>query len=251
MKRSWLFFFLLGSLLFNGQWVEATNNNNLLRSMATFDKAYIPALALSDGGNYKKSFKAMRILKTTWGVFKQEWNQPPFNDGFWTQDLDEVERLIAEADKELKLEKIRAANLNLANVRLVFRELRTRNQQNYILDYLTDFHQPLELIRSRVYQKTLKRLTSQDLSLIRQNLLRAKRIWSQVRLTNTEARLFNLKPVQVERIKNYINNESEVINDLEAALKANDKAGVIEAGRMLHNNYSRVLVAFGDFERLN
>lgn len=228
-------------------------DTNLLNDFVTLDKAYVPALFLTNMDKRGPSKQSMERLKAEWRTFKDKYYNYNSSDPQWNKDFDKIGQKIDEADRIVSSEgDLIAAHETLEAVRYTLIDTRRRNHIDYFIDYLTDFHDPMEHIVLRAKGKTPQTLSSDDLDFIESSLPETMTLWEKAITSNVDQTLFRLNDGQMEQLRNLMTAESGSLADLKAALADKTaKADIIKKAMGIKKNFSQVFGIFGDFSGLN
>jgi hypothetical protein len=249
MRRVPDFLFCTASvlLLMTGT-ISAYANTKLISDMVHFDQAYIPVLAMTSAGEVKASRKALKTLEVEWQKFKSRHYSTPYDDSSWKADLDRVDAKI-NAAREIILagDNVKDAHEVLEHVRVIFMELRARNQIDYFIDHLTRFHEPMEKIVLSVKDKAPDSLSAKDLDGIKHALPVAMALWKTTLASDFDAALFEFNNDQVVLLRTLLQKEELSLERLEQALKQDDKQEIIQAGLAIKPNFAKLFKSFGHF----
>jgi len=219
-----------------------------LSDMTAFDRAYIPALTLTDGDDVAKAKKAMTLLLAEWDALHAKYITAPTLTPQWRADFDNIDRMIKTADGYLRDDKpLQEAHGVLEGVRTVLKDLRLGYGIVYDPDLLTLFHEPMEAITLAVKDKTPAQLTADDLAAISEQYGYAASVWLQVTKAPFDPTLFKLTPEQDGKLRAEIKLETGALDELKAALDAGDKARVLDAASALQPHFTTIYTTFGDF----
>ena len=224
---------------------------DLIKDFVSFDKAYIPALALTSQGKIEESKKAMILLKENWKTFKEVYNSYNKKDLEWEKDFDKIDQMILNADEiVLSANDILRAHDVLEEVRIILMELRKRNNIDYYVDYLTEFHEPMEAIVLTAKDKNPETLTDGDVREIQSSLNQASIIWEKIENLKFDEKLFGFANEKIMKMNHYIKSESDALNRLKQAMGNKDKRLIIQAAVAVKPNFANLFMMFGDFERI-
>ena len=239
--------FILGlSLLLTG-FAEAT----LKEDFASFDRAFIPPLALTRQEKVKPSKKAMKLLKENWGTFKAKHYEANSKDPKWKKDFDKVDQKIMEASNIIKDSKnLIHAHDTLEEIRFIFLELRKRNGIDYYIDPLSEFHEFMEVIVHTAAESDPQTLTVADKETIREEHDQAARIWDKIETASFDSDLYGFDDRRMAQMKKLLKLEAEALNALDRALDSNDHAQIIKTAKAIKPNYAKLYKLFGDFDRV-
>lgn len=227
------------------------NVQELKQDMASFDKIYIPALRFTSLGKLAESKKTMSLLIDNWNQFKAKYYNANPEDKQWTVDLDKIDKMIANADNVVKSETnlSEAHEKYLEHVRIVFMQLRQRNKiDDYFIDYLTEFHQPMEDIVLAAKGKTIQTLSDEDVSKIKNTLPVAIEKFSEIKNASLDSGLFgfdNEKNMQVQKL---IKDEGVSLKALKQAIDENNTEIIIKRAVGIKPNFAKLFMQFGDFK---
>lgn len=223
-----------------------------LPDMVAFDRAYIPALALTDSGDAAKAKKAVALLVARWQELRAKYNAAPTLNPQWRADFDNINAMILTADRMMiEGQPPQEAHGILEGVRTMLKDLRVGYGISYDLDALTQFHEPMEAIALAVNGKTAAQLTADDLATIEEQWRYADSIWQrQVVKATFDPALFQLSPEQDRKLREEIRLETGIMLELKAALDAGDKARVIQSAAALKPHFTAIYTLFGDFSAM-
>ena len=229
-----------------------SKNDQLLRDFAKFDRTYIAVLFLTNVEKPNPSKKAIEKLKTEWNIFKEKYYVYNKEDFQWSKDFDNVEQSIMQADKIISSgRKLVKAHEILENVRYTFIKTRRRNNIDYYIDYLTDFHEPMEHIVLRVKGKTPKTLKANDIKFIEKNLPEALKLWDALLDANFNQDLFLFNDEKVTKMHGIIQAETKTLEELKSAINnKSNKANLIKKTVGIKKNFALLFKQFGDFKGL-
>lgn len=249
MKKQLLIFCILSISLFLLQGTSTAAD--LIKDFVIFDRAYIPALWLTSQGKVEESKKAMNLLKKNWKTFKGTYKAYNTKDMEWEKDFDKVDQMVLNADKILLDGKdISKAHDVLEDVCIVFMKLRKRNNIDYYVDYLTEFHEPMEAIVLTAKDKTPETLTDGDVREIQTSLNEASALWEKIEKLKFDEKLFGFSTNKTMKVKNYVKAESDALNKLKQTMASKDKQLTIKAAVGIKPNFANLFVMFGDLERI-
>ena len=158
-KKWWWIGMLVLSLLGTARIAHA----NIVADSAALDKAYIPALALTNQNEPEKSKAAMAKLKDAWRVYAATYRAAKPSDRTWRQGFADIDSWLAQADATVTTgTRLADAHDTLEYVRVTLMQLRQKNGIDYFLDHQTAFHEPMEEIVLTVKGKALDTLTPKD-----------------------------------------------------------------------------------------
>jgi hypothetical protein len=215
---------------------------------AVFDKAYIPALALSGQNEPEKTRAAMDQLKAAWGVYAGAHRQYKPADATWGKGFADIDSAIAKADAIVTS----GANMSQAHdalepVRIILMQLRRKNGIDYFVDYQTAFHEPMEAIALTVKGKTPQTLTAQDIDSIRKHIPTLDARWSALQNARFEPQPFGFDSARSAKLQQLIAAETQAIAALKKALAQPDKAALIQRAAAIKPPFAQMFMLFGAF----
>jgi hypothetical protein len=245
-----IFFIALGITLMSH--TSYTYKDNLINDFVKFDKAYTPALFLTNLEKSNPSKKSMSRLKEEWSRFKDKYYDYYKDNPQWNKDFDKVDQSIMEADKIISSNgNLLQAHETLENIRYTFIKTRRRNNIDYYIDYITDFHDPMEHIVLRAKGKTPKILKEEDIEFIENSLPEALKLWDAIKSAKFDKDLFFFNEEKVKEMQNIIEAETKALEDLKSALKDKSaKENIIKKAIAIKKNFALLFKLFGDFEGL-
>ncbi|MGV8058150.1 MAG: hypothetical protein AB2L12_09030 [Smithellaceae bacterium] len=245
------FLLTLGIVLFLSTALPLLAASRLEKDMTAFDKAYIPALVLTNQGDKAASEKAMKLTMAQWLVFKKRYAKFFNKKKADKEDLKVIAIMIADADRTIKFEgKLDDAHETLEGVRNTFLKIRQRNSIDYYIDYITKFHKPMEAIVFTAQGKTAETLTDPMLLKIKGNFKVAKQSWQKLQNASFDPALFSFSAGKDAQRLSYIQAETETMNKLGKALEGGDKGEIIKAAMEIKSNFVSLFLMFGDFEKV-
>lgn len=224
----------------------------LRADMATLDRAFVAALALTSQEKPEPSRKSMAVLVPTWKAFQAKYISVNPADGQWRADFDTVDGMIERADELVRAGgALVAAHDELEGVRITMMALRERNGIAYYLDHLTRFHEPMEAIVLAGKEKTPETLTAADVEAIRSHLPLAHECWNAALAADFDAALFGFPAEKQAAMKRLIAAESESLAQLQAAIDGGDPALTIQRAVGIKPSFAALFMLFGDFETVS
>lgn len=276
MRRSFVLVFIsliaLSLVMFSCKKTEKTVENLVeerikrLKEYANFDKAYIPALFLTNEGEVEKSQKAMVRLKKVWKPYIDKYYPMVPKDPEFRESMDKIQNAIRKADQIVSSgEKLSEAHKTLEEIRYVFMNLRKGRMPkkvgvsdkaewtdlpDYYIDYLNEFHEPMETIILIVKDKTPETLTDEDVSKIKENYGEASKLMVQIENAKFEPSIFDFSEEETQTLNGYIHQERQSLQKLDEALKSEDREKIIKASAGIKQAFLKMFTMFGDYENL-
>lgn len=246
--------------------------NRVLREYAAFDKAYIPALVLTNQGKVEQSQKAMTRLNEVWEPYANKYYPLVPKDREFRRSLDKIQNAIRTADHIVNsggnladaheaLEKIRFIFMALRRSRLTSSMIRWRARGElewnevslpdyYYIDYLNEFHEPMEAIVLNAKGRTPETLTDADIEKIEEQLAEASELLDKIYGAEFEQSVFDFNDEKTQTMWDYIDQETEFLYELRKALDDEDKEEIIRASIGIKPGFVKLFTMFGDFESL-
>ena len=107
----------------------------------------------------------------------------------------------------------------------------------------------MEHIVLAVKGKNESTLTDKDVSLIKNTLPEAKKLWHMVSNAKFDASLFEFSNEKTKMLNELVAKEKNSLQNLEKALKSRDKKQVIKAGLAIKPNFAKLFKSFGHFPK--
>lgn len=216
----------------------------LLRDMAAFDRAYIPALVLTaEADDSGKAVMAVKDFKLRWFTFKAK-----YEGRGWDTELGQVEDMIMEADGQVNVGDLKAAHDALEGIRQVMFEIRRGEGMEYFLDYLAEFHGPMEAIVLAVKDKSPDDIGETELQVVRANLFSAAALWEKAETARFDRGGFRMSQSQADKLAACMDRERKALRELESALASGDRRAVVKAALDIEPNFMEAYRLFGRFE---
>jgi hypothetical protein len=237
-------------LILLGTLITISARADMVADSATFDKAYIPALALTSQNALNQSRAAMAQLNQAWQDFSKMHRNDFIKDSAWKKGFNEIADWIRQADKIVNQGgNLADAHNTLEHVRVTLMHLRKQHKIDYYLDYQTDFHEPMEEVVLTARGKTPATLSEQDLEKIRTILPELEARWNAVLNAKFNPDVFGFSHAHAAKTTHYIELESEAISALKQALAGDDKAAVIQHAVAIKQPFSKLYMMFGTLSR--
>jgi hypothetical protein len=221
----------------------------LHEDMVALDRAYIPALALTNQPKPDASKRAMERLRSQWNAFRTSYASAPagYAPDAWAAADREVEAAVATAEKHLAAGKNLDAHEDLERVREAQYVLRRGAKVPYFMDDLTAFHSAMEKLVGAIAGKTPATLSDADLTAVRHAYDAAERAWHDVLANRARAAQHGVAGDKLAAVQAQIDVETRTLAELKAALAAGDRAKVIERSIATKPAFSKLFSMFGDF----
>jgi hypothetical protein len=246
MRGKGLFALGMVALFFAGTGMAA--DEALLKDFVSFDKAFIPPLALTNQEKTGPSKKAISILKEEWVRFKTKHYGANAKDAQWKQDLDLVEAKILQAERIILSEKnLMEAHEVLEAIRYAFMGLRKRNGIEYYIDHLSEFHEHMEAVVHAASDANPASFSEKEKNFISRECGEAMRIWGRIQGLPFDRELFGFDDRRETKRRELLQKEAEALLTLQKSLDSDDAPRIIRAAKEIRPNYAQQYMLFGDF----
>ncbi len=225
-------------------------DQTLTKDFVSFDRAFIPPLALTNQEKVAPSKKAIEILKGEWGRFRSRHYEAYPKDAKWKQDLDLVGAKIQEAERIILGEKnLMEAHEILETIRYAFMGARKRNEIEYYIDHLSEFHEHMEAIVHAASDASPASLTEKETGFLSRECGEATRIWGRIQGLPFDRDLFGFDDRRETKRQELLQKEAEALLTLQKSLDADDAPRTIRAAKEVRPNYAQLYMLFGDFSK--
>ncbi len=209
--------------------------NPVQESMASFDRAYIPALILTAKKDTTgQNIMAVKQLKLEWSLFRSR-NPGLADEGGPAQG---VEDLVSKADSLINVGKYREAHKTLIKVEKIMREARVEAGIKYFPDRLAEFHDVMEKIVGA---------SSKSPARVSGLMPDAIKAWDNVQKARFNRRFFRFTSDQKERLERLIDDEAQLLEALSAAAASNDRKKVAGFAIEVKVKFVTIYSMFGNF----
>ncbi len=210
--------------------------NPVQESMASFDRAYIPALILTAKKDTTgQNIMAVKQLKLEWSLFRSR-NPGLAEEGGPAQGVGD---LIRKADGLINVGKYREAHKTLIKVEKIMREARRESGIKYFPDRLAEFHDVMEKIVG-VSSKSPARVSG-----LMPDAIKA---WQNVRKARFSRGTFRFNKDQKKRLEKLIDDEAQLLEALSAAAASNDRKKVAGLANEVKVKFTTIYRMFGNFQ---
>lgn len=214
---------------------------------ARLDRSYIPALALTKMGTPEASAKTLQRLQGDWKQFAAKFRTAIPTDRQWMADCDRITEAINQAQERLDAGQQLEAHESLEAIREILMEARVRSKIEYYLDHMTRFHATMEEIVLTVKDKQPAELTPETIAQLQKLTKRATREWNQVKAAPFDSERFGFSKPKLSQRQELLQAETRALSELEKAVAANDRAGMIATGQAIKPLFAKSFMLFGDF----
>lgn len=220
--------------------------------MVALDRAYVPALALTNQPKREPAAQAVARLRTAWDVFRVRYAGAPqgYDAAAWAQGIAEIEASIRKAEASMALGKGPAAHEDLEHVRDAQRAMRRSSGTPYFMDDLTVYHAAMEALAAPATGRTGATITDAEVAAVRAALPPAQRAWQDVVARRGLAAGHTADTETAQAVQRDIDAQSRLLDELDAALAQGHRAAIAEKAQATKPAFSRMFQRFGDFAGL-
>lgn len=219
----------------------------LLADSAALDRAYIPALMLSNGKDPAKAKAAQEAYEQAWTAFAAKQRNAKPGDAGWAKMFTIVDKANAEARAAIAAGKMGDAHNAQEEVRHALWHERQALGLQYQPDMLTDFHATMELIIDAVQDKAPAAIGAAEIAKLRPKLAEARKLWQAVKAAQWHPADYGLDAARLESYRAALAAEDKALDELGAALDAGDGARIARAAPAIKPPFARAYAAFGVF----
>lgn len=243
MKKKYAFLSVIAALSLA---LTATVYAGVIEEFAALERAYVPALALTNQPTKPTSQVqgSLRRLDKAWQSFVQATaSQMKSNPAFATV-VTESRQKISGAEALVAADKRHDAHESLEYIRTAFWKVRTDMGIDYLPDRFTAFHDPMEKFAEEVSKP------GSDLKNLKTALSGLSRLWSDVEKSGIDAALFKLSPERAETYAKQVRKEREILNQLVGLIDSGNVEALSKAVVAMKSNFAQTYIVFGDFSGL-
>jgi hypothetical protein len=223
---------------------------SLTDAMASFDRAYIPVLALTSQGKAEAAAGAMTILKAEWPDWVRE-NSAAYPDAGWALAIERVGRIISTAEGLIAKADLAGAHEALEEVRAIFMAQRDARAIPYYVDGLNHYHTAMEGLLAVTAGKSAGGLTADDLAKLASLLPEARALWTRAQEARFDAAIYGFSAARTQELQRTMEATLASIDAVDRAVKGADAEAVLKAVEGLKPAFTKAFLMFGDFEGLS
>jgi hypothetical protein len=222
-----------------------------IEDYASFDRAFIPPLAITQQEKVKPSKKAMKILKPAWSQLKDKYYHAQTSDDTLRKDYDKIEEQILKAEQIVNSGKdLMAAHETLESVRYILMDLRLREGISYYPDILTKFHEYMEEMYHSGADAAPEDLDEDFIYALHSTLKEGLVVWEAVKNAPFNPTEYRFSEKKAQMRKKLIIEETTALKRLEDAISSKDNTKIIKAAKGVKPKYAQHYKLFGDFEKV-
>lgn len=243
MKKKYAFLPVIAALSLA---LAATVYAGVIEEFAALERAYVPALALTNQPTKPATLvqESLRRLDKGWQSFVQATaSQIKSNPAFATV-ITESRQKISGAEALVAADKRHDAHESLEYIRTAFWKVRTDMGIDYLPDRFTAFHDPMEKFAEEVSKP------GSDPKKLKTALSGLSRLWSDVEKSGIDAALFKLSPERAETYAKQVRKEREILNQLAGLIDSGNVEALSKAAVAMKSNFAQTYFVFGDFSGL-
>ncbi|MEI6667507.1 MAG: hypothetical protein WCP29_05060 [Acidobacteriota bacterium] len=147
--------------------------------------SYYAVLAVSAHGNTEASLRQLILMRTKWEAVAKA-AQPGGPE--WTRDVAAggqtpiavVAAMLEDARMHVAAKDVAEAHAELEGIRVVLRDARARHASRNFDDALTDYHEAVERLESRIGLRNEIVLNADDYAAIKDHAARARTTWTEI-----------------------------------------------------------------------
>jgi hypothetical protein len=219
----------------------------LLADSVALDRAYIPALMLSNGKDPAKAKAAQEAYEQAWTAFAAKQRNAKPGDAGWAKMFTIVDKANAEARAAIAAGKMSDAHNAQEEVRHALWHERQALGLQYQPDVLTDFHATMELIIDGAQGKEPAAIGAAEIAKLRPQLADARKLWQAVKAAQWNPADYGLDAARLESYRAALAAEDKALDELGAALDAGDGARIARAAPAIKPPFAKAYAAFGVF----
>lgn len=221
----------------------------LAADSATLDRAYIPALMLSNSKDQAKAQAAQEVYEKAWKEFAARQRAAKAGDAAWTKMFANIDKANAEARAAIAAGKLTDAHNAQEEVRHELWHQRQAMGIDYQPDKLTDFHATMELLIVEVQGKEATAVDAAVVAKMRAMLAKARTSWAAVKSARWSPADYGLEGARLEAYQAAVAAEDKALDELAAALDAGDGARIAKAAPAIKPPFAKAYAAFGVFPK--
>jgi hypothetical protein len=218
-------------------------------AMVSFDKAYIPVLALTSQGKADAAAKAMTILKAQWSDWVKA-NAGAYTDAGWARDIERIGQIVSRTEGLIARSDLAGAHEALEEIRNILMAQRDARAIPYFVDGLNHYHTVMEELAEVTAGKNVDNLTSEDLKKLASLTPQARVLWTQAQLAPFDAAAYGFASAKAEELRRTMQGTLASIDAVDQAARSGDKAAVLKAVDGLKPAFTKAFLMFGDFDRV-
>jgi hypothetical protein len=156
-----------------------TEDITLVKDMVVLDKAYIPALQMSDAGDPIETKAALDDLETSWDAFQKKWKSTVNQE--WQSGFERIDQLVTETVKMPATEQNpKRTHIVLEQIGDILFRLRKKAGIPYFVDLVTSTLDSLDEVVRMVTEKNTGPMASDEIDILENGLLLAEQRWKKV-----------------------------------------------------------------------
>ena len=238
---------MFGAALWLVAGVAAAALPPLQADSAALDRAYIPALMLSNGKDPAKATAAQDAYDIAWTQFAAKQRSAYAGDAGWTKTLASAEAANAQARAALAAGRLTDAHNAQEEVRHALWHQRQAMGVAYLPDALTNFHATMELIIATAQGKAPTEIGAADVATLRTKLAQARAQWQAVTDSRWNTTDYGLEGPRLDTYRAALAAESQALDAFAAALDSGDGARIVKAAAAIKPPFAKAYSAFGVF----
>jgi hypothetical protein len=219
-------------------------------AMVTFDKAYIPVLALTSQGKAEPATKAIAILKALWPDWVKA-NTNAYADPGWARDIDRIGQIITRTEALMAKSDLAGAHEALESVREILMAQRDARGVPYYVDGLNHYHAAMEELAAVTAGKSAASISADDLAKLGSLTPGARDLWARAQQAPFDAAVYGFAGPRAEELRRTMQGTLLSIEAVDQAVRSGDRAAVLKAVDGLKPAFTKAFLMFGDFDRVS
>ena len=219
----------------------------LLQDSAALDRAYIPALMLSNAKNPAKALAAHESYLAAWEAFAARQRSARPTDAAWAKTFANIDKANAEARAALTAGRLADAHMIQEEVRHELWRQRQALGLDYQPDRLTAYHETMEDLIASVPGKEPAAIGTPQISAMKAILAKARTQWLAVKSARWEPADYGLEGARLDAYLAAVAAEDRALDELAAALDAGDGVRIAKAAPAIKPPFAKAYGAFGVF----
>jgi len=194
------------------------------------------------------AIKAMAKLEVVWREFKGTHSGTAAAAPDWNAVEKRIDQAIGAARTHMDSHRLHEAHQSLESVRIELMGWRRSNDIPYFVDWLTDFHGPMETIVLTTTNK--KNLSSKEEVALEKALVLARQKWDSAMSAPLNETVYGMSPTDQVVLKDRMAAEEKALSALEKAFRDGNKTAVLKLGPAIKKPFSEIFKQFGNFSGL-
>ncbi len=225
--------------------------SEILGDTVELDRKFIPLLVAADAGDSLVARAALAEFLPQWETFRDRYYNHADSDSLWVPDFILLDELVDSA--ALTIDSgydMSYAHEDLEDFRMIMFEVRDRNDIDYFVDYLNEFHELADQIGAITRDRNSRGLTDADMDELDRLGTAALDVWEDVEELEFDARLHRFDDDRTTQLERGIRAVGSQVRRLQQAVAGDERVTATGAGNALRPELDELYRLFGDFEPL-